>query len=65
MVKKDKTLGERIKELRLGREMTQVDATMFFRVSLATIIRLEAGKDCSDLVRAKIEKVLNQYEVAA
>lgn len=65
MVKKDKTLGERIKELRLSREMTQVDATMFFRVSLATIIRLEAGKDCSDLVRAKIEKVLNQYEVAA
>ena len=64
LMKHEKTLGERVKELRLSKEMTQVKATMFFRVSLATIIRLEAGKDCSDLVRAKIEKILSQCEVA-
>lgn len=65
MVKKEKTLGERVKELRLSREMSQVQATALFRVSLATIIRLEAGRDCSDLVRAKIEKALAQYSEAA
>lgn len=65
MIKPDKKLGERVKQLRLGREMTQVEASMFFRISLATLCRLEAGKGCGDLTRAKIEKVLNQYAVAA
>lgn len=65
MVKADKKLGERVKDLRLGRELTQVEATAFFRVSLATLCRIEAGLGCGDLVRAKIEKVLAQFSVAA
>ena len=65
MVKADKLLGERVKELRLSRQLTQVEATTFFHVSLATLCRIEAGLGCGDLVRAKIEKVLAQFSVTA
>ena len=65
MVKPDKKLGEKMKALRLEREMTQPQAALMFRISLSTLVRLEMGGGCSDLTRAKIEKVLNQYSVAA
>ena len=57
--KPDKQLGHRLKVYRINElRMTQIQASMFFRVSLATIARIEAGEGCSPLIRIKIEEKL-------
>ena len=62
---KDKSLGKRLKEFRIERGMTQPKAALHFGVSFSTICRLEAGKGCGDLIRAKIERGLQQEVQAA
>lgn len=64
MVKSDKALGAKVKDFRLNREWTQMQAASFFRVGLSTVIRIEQGKGCSDLTRTKIEKLLAQQQAA-
>lgn len=54
-----------MKEYRLSREMTQPQAAALFRLSMSTYVRIELGKGCGDLTRAKIEKVLGQQQVVA
>lgn len=60
----DKVLAKRVKDYRLSREMTQIQASALFRISLSTYIRVEHGVACSDLVRTKIEKLLNAAQAA-
>lgn len=61
-----KKLGRRIKQFRLDKQLTQKQVAQFFGVSIPTITRLEAGKNCTDLMRAKLEKLLDQHtQVAA
>lgn len=65
MPKSDKALGQRLKEFRLMHEWTQRQAMVVFGVSYATYLRVELGKGCGDLTRAKIEKRLAQEQKAA
>lgn len=60
--KANRGIGKRIKEYRLSREWTQEDAGRHFNVSTVTIARLEAGKPCTDLTRAKIENKIKREE---
>jgi DNA-binding XRE family transcriptional regulator len=64
MPKPNKALGQKVKEFRLMRQMTQEKAAIFFGVSYATYIRVEQGKGSGDLIRARIEKALNQDRAA-
>ncbi len=65
MAKNGKAMGQKVKQFRLLREMTQQKAAVFFGVSKATYVRIEQGKGCGDLIRAKIERILAQQAVAA
>ncbi len=59
-------LGQRIKAFRLDRDMTQEQAANALGVSRPTIARLEAGRGkLMDLTRAKIERQLDKFQVAA
>ena len=58
-------LGKRLKDFRLDRQYNQTKMAAILDVSLATIVRLEAGKSVADMTRAKIEKFLNSQAVAA
>lgn len=58
-------LGRRLKDFRLDRQYNQTKMAAILDVSLATIVRLEAGKSVADMTRAKIEKFLNSQAVAA
>jgi transcriptional regulator with XRE-family HTH domain len=62
MTKSEKLLGQRLKTLRLDRLWTQKQAAAIFGVSIATYIRVETGRGCLDLTRAKIEKVLALHQ---
>jgi DNA-binding XRE family transcriptional regulator len=59
MPKKPK-LGHQVKTFRLDRQMTQKQAADFFNVSRSTILRLERGEDCGDLVAAKVARLIQQ-----
>ena len=59
-----KDLGQRVKEYRMANLLTLKKASRRFGVSVFTLIRIEAGKPCHDLTRAKIEAKLNE-QVAA
>lgn len=60
--KANRGLGKRIREYRLSREWRQEDAARYFHVSTVTIARLEAGKPCTDLTRAKIENKIKREQ---
>jgi DNA-binding XRE family transcriptional regulator len=63
MPKSDKGLGQKVKDFRMEQQMTQEEAARFFRVSIATFIRIEGGKNCRDLTRARIEtKIAKQLQ---
>lgn len=65
MLKSNNALGERVKQFRLMNEWTQADTAKFFRISMATYVRVESGKSCGDLTRAKIENKLEKQTQAA
>lgn len=58
-------LGQRVKDFRLDRGYSQKRLSLILGVSRATIARLEAGKPVLELTQAKIERTLNQTQVAA
>jgi DNA-binding XRE family transcriptional regulator len=60
-----KDLARRVEEFRLSQQWTQVRAAVFFKVSHATYMRIESGKGCSKLTRAKVETILAQQAQAA
>jgi DNA-binding XRE family transcriptional regulator len=57
-----KALGQKVKDFRLNKLMTQTELAKAIGVGLSTIVRLEAEEGepyvPSDLVRVKIEKFL-------
>jgi DNA-binding XRE family transcriptional regulator len=61
---KQQHIGERVKALRLDREMTQAQMAVFLGVSVGTVVRLERGEKCYDVTRVKIEKRLGQAVAA-
>jgi len=65
MAKNNKGLARKVEDFRLSRQFTQAQAAAFLKVSYATYMRVESGKGCSKLTRAKIEAVLNQALQAA
>lgn len=65
MANGNRGLAKRVEEFRLSRQFTQAQAAAFLQVSPATYVRVESGKSCSKLTRAKIEKILNQSLQAA
>jgi DNA-binding XRE family transcriptional regulator len=68
MTKKDKVLlAQRVKDFRMDRQWYQEQAAAYFKVSIATYVRVEHGKGCSDLIRARFEKMLigQQQEAVA
>ena len=63
MTKKDRVLlAQRIKAFRMDRQWYQEQAAAFFKISIATYVRVEHGSGCSDLIRARIEKLLSQQQ---
>ncbi len=62
-----KSLGKRIRDFRLEKEMTIREVAAFLGVGAGTIVRLLRGEKCNELTRAKIERRLDklQSEVAA
>lgn len=64
-----KALGQKVKDFRLNRQMTQTQMAKAMQVSLSTIVRLEDEEGepyiPSDLVRVKIEKFLKANREAA
>lgn len=65
MANGNKALGLQVKEYRLSRQWTQRRMASHLEVSLATYIRVEQGRGCSDLTRAKITKIISQSLQAA
>lgn len=59
-----KPLAQRIKEYRMANLLTQKQAAKRFGISEFTLWRIEAGKSCNDLTRARVEAKINE-EVAA
>ena len=51
-------IGPALKRFRISRDMKQIQAASLFRVGLSTYQRVEAGKGCGDLVRARIGRIL-------
>ena len=58
----NRSLGKRVKELRLARLLTQKQMAIAIRISEATLIRMESGSEVSDLTRAKVEMFLKTQE---
>lgn len=63
-VPKMKPLAQRVKEYRMAKLLNQTNAAKKLGISRFTLLRIEAGKPCADLTRARIEAKLNE-EVAA
>lgn len=63
-VPKMKTLAQRVKEFRMAKLLNQTEAAKQLGISRFTLLRIEAGKSCSDLTRARIDAKLKE-EVAA
>jgi len=61
----NKTIGKHLKAFRLDLLMTQTKVAEHLGISRATVARLERGENCSDLMRAKIMKLVKGQGVAA
>lgn len=61
--KKHPGFGKSIRNYRTSRGWTQVDLAIRLGVSVITIARLEAGKGCTDLTRAKIENGMKRLDL--
>lgn len=59
-----KSFGLKLKDFRLDKGMSQTDLAVAIGVSLATIVRIEAGSDMSELVERKVKNYLKEQQAA-
>jgi len=59
-----KSFGLKLKDFRLDKGMSQTELAVAIGVSLATIVRIEAGSDMSELVERKVKNYLKEQKAA-
>lgn len=57
--------GKHVRKYRTSRGWTQTDLAVRLDISIVTIARIEAGKPCTDLTRARIENGMKRLDLVA
>jgi hypothetical protein len=66
MTKEDrKAFGKRVYEYRVSSDLRVRQAASVFRVSVGTLLNIEAGRPVLDRTRVKVEQILSTLTVAA
>jgi transcriptional regulator with XRE-family HTH domain len=55
-----KSFGQKLKDFRLDKGMSQTELAVDIGISLGTVVRIEQGGDISELIERKVQNYLKE-----